>query len=175
LLPASDSSIGTGKPAPVTQPCVGMIFLKALTNDERIVVAAGREAWASITKTFETWVVLGEAIVTLRNKADNIGGRKAFLRLLDQNGLGKIDGGEISRLEKIMANIDAVRAWHKGLPLNRQIAWSSPSSVIRNALNADGSRLSRQGMRAARQPRGRVLQWLQGSCVTSNAGPHGDA
>jgi hypothetical protein len=113
--------------------------LDALTNDERIVVAAGREAWASITKTFETWVVLGEAIVMLRNKANTTGGRKTFQRLLDQNGLGKVDGGEISRLEKIMANLDAVRAWHKTLPMNRQIAWSSPSSVIRQATGPDGS------------------------------------
>jgi hypothetical protein len=115
--------------------------LDALTNDERIVVAAGREAWASITKTFETWVVLGEAIIMLRNKANTTGGRKTFQRLLDQNGLGKVDGGEISRLEKIMANLDAVRVWHKTLPMNRQIAWSSPSSVIRQATGPDGSRL----------------------------------
>jgi hypothetical protein len=85
--------------------------------------------------------VLGEAIVMFRRKAEAIGGRQTFQRLLDQNGLGKIDGGEISRLEKIMANLDAVRAWHKTLPLNRQIAWSSPSSVIRNATGADGNRL----------------------------------
>jgi hypothetical protein len=107
--------------------------LDTLTNDERVVVAAGREAWNAITKTFDTWCTLGKAIVTLRRKADAIGGRDTFLRLLDQNGLSQIDEGEISRLKRIMAHIEEVRTWHSSLgSLNKQIAWSSPSSVIRH-------------------------------------------
>ena len=64
----------------------------------------GRSRWASwrpsrpvaprspsLHKTFDLWVAIGRAIVTLREKADRIGGRQTFKRLMAQNGF-KMDG-----------------------------------------------------------------------------------
>jgi hypothetical protein len=58
-----------------------------------------------------------------------MGGRKTFQRLLTQQGLDGLDAGTISRLKKIIANLPQVMEWHSSLPVNKQIAYASPSVV----------------------------------------------
>jgi len=54
----------------------------SLPPDEHAYIEAGRAALALPHKTFEAWVVMGKAIQLLRAKADRIGTREAFARLL---------------------------------------------------------------------------------------------
>lgn len=107
-----------------------------LTEDERVEVGAAREAWGSIKRTFDMWVTIGRGIQRLRAKADAIGGRRTFQRLMDQNGLGELCSPKLkavtTRLLKIMDNLGPVGAWHNQLPPHQRVAWGSPSSVVRH-------------------------------------------
>ncbi len=69
-----------------------------LSDDERRVVEGGKDALQSLAKTFDLWVAVGRGIKVLRNKAEAMGGRQTFKRLLEQNGYGSIDKAVISKL-----------------------------------------------------------------------------
>ena len=101
-----------------------------LTPDEHAYIKAGRAALALPHKTFEAWVVAGKAIQTLRAKADRIGTREAFARLLGRHGFGELDNATCSRLARIMENIGEVAAWHAGLTPTQQMEWAAPSTVL---------------------------------------------
>jgi hypothetical protein len=104
----------------------------SLTPDERTYVEAGLAALALLRKTFESWVSVGRAIQTLRAKAVRMGTRKAFARLLDQQGFGEFnkDRATCTRLLRIMENLGEVSAWHAALEPKRQKAWAHPSTVF---------------------------------------------
>ena len=104
----------------------------SLTQDERAYIEAGLSALALLRKTFETWVTVGKAIQTLRAKANRIGTRKAFARLLEQQGFGEFikDKATVTRLLRIMENLGEVGAWHASLPVKQQMAWAHPSTVF---------------------------------------------
>jgi hypothetical protein len=101
-------------------------------------VQAAASAWITIKKTFEVWVTIGRGVVRIRQRADQIGSRAAFARLMTEAGLSELVGSklksECSRLELIMRpeNLDRVQAWHNGLPLERRLRWCSPASIVRN-------------------------------------------
>src|SRR4051794_39776770 len=102
-----------------------------LTAEERAEVEVGRTAMATLAKTFDVWVSVGRAIKTLRERARLLGGRKAFQRLLDQQGFGadQLDKATVSRLLKIMDALAEVTAWHESLTDKQRRDWSSPSAV----------------------------------------------
>jgi hypothetical protein len=103
-----------------------------LTPDERTYIEAGLAALALLRKTFESWVAVGRAIQTLRAKADRIGTRKAFARLLEQQRFDEFirDKSTCTRLLRIMENLGEVSAWHAGLEPKQQMAWAHPSTVF---------------------------------------------
>jgi len=107
-----------------------------LTQDELIEVGAARDAWISIKRTFEMWVTIGRGVQRLRAKADAIGGRRTFQRLMDQNGLGELCSPKLkavtTRLLKIIDNLGPVGAWHASLESHQRVAWASPTSVYRH-------------------------------------------
>lgn len=108
-----------------------------LTQDDRILVDAAQEAWFSLKRTFDNWVTIGRGVACLRERANTLGGRNAFQRLMAENGFGELTTPKakstVSRLEQIMKpeNLSRVQEWHNGLPPHEQVAWASPTSVIR--------------------------------------------
>lgn len=106
----------------------------SLNEGERAELEAARGAWVSIRKTFENWITIGRGLQTLRRKADEIGGRKTFQRLLQQEGLGDFVKAKAraTRLLRIMEHLSDVYEWHERLASNQRINWASPEAVIRN-------------------------------------------
>ena len=103
-----------------------------LSQDERQLVDAAKEAWFALKRTFDQWITIGRGVVCLRERADQLGGRTAFQRLMIENGLGELTTSKakaiVTRLEKIMKpeNISRVQEWHNNLPPHSQVAWASP-------------------------------------------------
>jgi hypothetical protein len=103
-----------------------------LTEEENILFANARAALVTLRKTFETWIVIGQAVAAARARADRIGGGKSFRRILEQQGLGELPPATASRLVQVVARLDEVTAWHSTLTQHRQIAWASPSAVFKH-------------------------------------------
>ena len=61
-----------------------------LTQDTRIEVDAAATSWVVIRKTFDHWVTIGRGVMRLRERADQLKGRKTFQRLMEQHGLGEL-------------------------------------------------------------------------------------
>jgi hypothetical protein len=92
-----------------------------------------RVAVGVLKKTFEHWLAIGKSVVLARQIADRRGGRKTFMRVIEQQGLGKIvDKATASRMEKIMGpeNLPGVLDWHHALTEKEQIAWAAPTSIF---------------------------------------------
>jgi len=102
-----------------------------LTEEENILFANARAALVTLRKTFETWTVIGKAVVAARARADRIGGGKTFRRILEQQGLGELPPATATRLEQVVARLDEVTAWHNDLSPSRQIAWAAPTTVFK--------------------------------------------
>jgi hypothetical protein len=102
-----------------------------LTREESEEMEVGREALISLRKTFYTWLNVCRAVRTLRRKADEIGDRSAFKRLLVQQGFGpeQINAATVSIMLAIMDNEAEVVAWHAKLPEKKQREIASPSAV----------------------------------------------
>ncbi len=104
-----------------------------ISETTRAKTEGARQALLALRKTFQHWVMIGDAIVALRARAEELGGRKTFHRLLEQQGLGTFVQSKAvtSRLEKIMAHLPDVQEWHGKLSDKQQIEWSSPGSKHR--------------------------------------------
>jgi hypothetical protein len=104
----------------------------SLPPDEHAYIEAGHAVLALPHKTFEAWEVVGKAIQLLRLKANQVGTRGAFARLLDQHGFGEFiqDKATCTRLLRIMENLGEVAAWHASLEPKHQMAWAHPSTVF---------------------------------------------
>ena len=99
---------------------------------ENAQLEAMRGAWSVLRRTFEQWIVVGRGLQTLRDRAERIGGRKTFQRLRDQQGIGQLDKGIVSRLLKIMDNLSQVTEWHSTLGEAQQVEWASPNAVYKH-------------------------------------------
>jgi hypothetical protein len=111
---------------------------EALTLEDVEIFENARQSVVILKKTFETWTVIGKAVMQARNLADRRGGRKTFMRIVEQQGLGKVvDKATASRLLRIMEHLPQIAAWRATLTERQQIDWASPSSVCQRcpALN----------------------------------------
>lgn len=103
----------------------------AFSLAENIEIEAGRTAYSSIKKTFDLWIAIGRAVAVLRAKADRIGKKQAFKRLMEQQGLS-MQAATSTRLLQIMAKLPEVVAWHEGLSEQNKFNWCSPDAIHRN-------------------------------------------
>jgi hypothetical protein len=131
---------------------------EALTLADVEIFENARQAVMTLKKTFDTWVVIGRAVVQARKICDERGQRntKAFMRLVEQQGLGTlVDKSTATRLEKIIANLPAVTAWRATLSGDKQYKWASPSSVCSRcpALNPARTPEQQEAARASRPER----------------------
>jgi hypothetical protein len=121
-------------------------------------VQAAGAAWVTIKKTLDTWVTIGRGVARIRERATQIGGRKTFARLMADAGLGELTSAKLkavcSKLETIMRpeNLTQVQAWHNKLPLEKRLAWCSPSSVVRNCPVFTEGKTKRQQPAQLRRP-----------------------
>jgi hypothetical protein len=114
--------------------------LPSLSHEEITYVEAAREALVTIKRTFEFWIVIARGLKTLKDKAERIGGRFAFDRLREREGLGGRDkhGKEIlnktrvSRLLAILEHVAEVEKWRAELTNKQRFDWASPEAVWRH-------------------------------------------
>jgi hypothetical protein len=112
-----------------------------LTPDEERYVGPGRDAMATLQKTFDTWIVVIRAWKTLRAKADRLGGRDTFARLMDQNGFRMnprppedkvIDKSVVTKGLNILDRLAEVGPWHERLTPKQRREWASPSAIYKH-------------------------------------------
>jgi hypothetical protein len=107
---------------------------EALSLEEVTVFENARQAVVTLKKTFEMWLVIAKSVVLARRMAERRGGRKTFMRIIEQQGLGKIvNKATASRLEKIMEpeNLPGIIAWHQTLTDKQQIDWAAPTTIFK--------------------------------------------
>jgi hypothetical protein len=104
-----------------------------ITPDERRVLQAAHVALIALRRTFDHWVTVGRGLQLLRQKADQIGTRNAFNDLRDQHRLGDTYFRKevVSRVLKVMDNLEAVQAWRAGLTEKQRVEWASPDTIVR--------------------------------------------
>jgi hypothetical protein len=109
-----------------------------LSQDDQVQGELVRQALSSLRKTFHDWMIIARFVARMRERADQIGGRRTFARLLDQEGFGdeqirEIGGNAtISRLEKIGRHVVEVEAWHETLTSRQKFEWAAPTKVMKH-------------------------------------------
>jgi hypothetical protein len=110
-----------------------------LSSDDLQVFEAARVAAGSLSKTFDLWVVIARAVELARVKADRIGTRPAFQRILEQQGLapalGNTWNSQKSTANKLLAILDhlpEVQQWRATLNRHQQISWSAPTTLYKH-------------------------------------------
>lgn len=103
----------------------------AMSLDDATVFENAREAVTTLKKTFDTWIVIGRAVVRAREIADRRGGGKTFKTVLEQQDLGFIHKSTLSCLERIMESLPEVVKWHETLQPREQIDWAAPRTIIK--------------------------------------------
>ena len=116
------------------------------TPDERRVLNAAHLASIALRRTFDHWVKVGRGLQLLRQKADQIGTRNSFNDLRDQHRLGDKHFRKevVSRLLKVMDNLEAVEAWRTALTEKQRLEWASPDTLVRRCRSSTSPRRRRQ-------------------------------
>jgi len=109
-----------------------------LTIEEIRIFENARQAVDTLKKTFETWMVIARGVKAARECADRIGGKQAFDKLLQQQGiraaLGKSTASVKStatNLLRILDNLPEVESWRASLGTWEQVHWASPTAVLK--------------------------------------------
>jgi hypothetical protein len=101
-----------------------------LSPAERALVATGQEAMDAMKKRFEHWVDIGRALQMINTKTE--GNRLRFKTMREEAGFHEIAPAVVTRLLKVMSDLDAVEKWRAGLTANQRFAWCSPSAIVRH-------------------------------------------
>ena len=121
-----------------TEPQRNVSTSFSASEDEAL--EAARAAWVGLKRTFEGWIAIGQGIRILRRRADQLGGRKTFQRLMAEEGF-RIDGPKAerqfdkttaTRLLKVMEQETEVKIWHQQLTPVQQADWASPNAILRH-------------------------------------------
>jgi hypothetical protein len=109
------------------------------TAPELQTFAAARDAVAHMSKTFEQWILIARAVEIARRKADEMGGRSTFERILNQQGLAHALGNNwssqkntASKLLKILGQLPGVEAWRASLSRSEQFSWAAPTTIYKH-------------------------------------------
>ena len=104
------------------------------TPDERRILDAARLASVTLRRTFDNWVTMGRGLQLLRKKAGQIGTRNAFNDLRDQHGFGErfYNKTLVSKLLRVMDELEAVEKWRATLTEKQRFEWASPDAIIRH-------------------------------------------
>ena len=104
------------------------------TPDKRRILDAARLASVTLRRTFDKWVTMGRGLQLLRKKAGQIGSRNAFNDLRDQHGFGErfYNKTLVSKLLRVMDELEAVEKWRATLTEKQRFEWASPDAIIRH-------------------------------------------
>jgi hypothetical protein len=130
-FPGFASAIDVGEKSPLEKYRPNVTI--ETTPDERRVLHAAHVASIALRRTFDHWVTVGRGLQMLRQKADQIGTRNAFNDLRDRHRLGDKHFRKevVSRLLKVMDNLEAVEAWRATLTEKQRVEWASPDTIVR--------------------------------------------
>jgi hypothetical protein len=106
--------------------------LPVLSPEENAVCERGREALASVRRSFEYWLAISCGLATLRAKADAIGGYYTFSHLRAREGFDGLPRTQVHRLLKINARIKEVEAWRASLSERERFRWAGPEAILRH-------------------------------------------
>ena len=105
---------------------------EALTLEAVQIFEDARLAVTRLKKSFDEWIKIGRAVVLAREIANRRGGSKTFMRIIEQQGLGKIVPKQTAtHLLRVMERIDEVLIWHGALTEKQQIDFASPKTILR--------------------------------------------
>jgi len=106
---------------------------EAMTLEETEVFEAARQAAAHLRRSHEKWVDIGRAVILARDMANRRGGSTRMIRrIIEQQGLGTVvTGPDVSRLLRIMPQIEEVTAWRATLTDRQRIDFASPTTILR--------------------------------------------
>jgi hypothetical protein len=86
-------------------------------------------------RTFNEWLSIGIAIVQADFEARKENGLidydAARQRLADEKLVPPVGPVDVSHLRRIMKNYDEVVQWYNALPVEAQIAWAAPSTILK--------------------------------------------
>jgi len=130
-FPGFASAIVVRKKSPF-EKCRPNVKIETTPNERRVLDAA-HLALIALRRTFDHWVTVGRGLQLLRQKADQLGTRNAFNDLRDQHRLGDkhFRNEVVSRLLKVMDNLEAVEAWRATLTEKQRLEWASPDTLVR--------------------------------------------
>jgi hypothetical protein len=110
-----------------------------LSKEDQQVFEAARTAAASLAKTFELWMTIARAVELAKHRANKIGRRNSFERILDQQGLTGVLGNNwnsqkntASKLLLILQRLSEVTAWRETLTSHQRITWSAPTTIYKH-------------------------------------------
>jgi hypothetical protein len=88
----------------------------------------------TLRRTFDKRVTMGRGLQLLRKKADQIGARNAFNDLRHQHGFGErfYNKTLVSKLLRVMDELEAVEKWRATLTEKQRFEWASPDAIIRH-------------------------------------------
>jgi hypothetical protein len=111
--------------------------LAGMTTQEQEIVDRGAASIESLKRTFDSWMEIYHGLKIIKEKAEEIKGRKAFQQLAEQCGYGglfrsasgQINRSVVSHLMQIGEREPEVRQWRETLTTDQRWAWASPSSI----------------------------------------------
>jgi hypothetical protein len=112
--------------------------LEWLTPEDRTQGELALNALHALRKTFDHWMIIAKFVYRMRQLADEKGGRKTFVRLLEQNGCGPGEieeiGGKatLTRLVQIAEHEMEVREWYHELRRDEQLRWAAPTTIFKH-------------------------------------------
>jgi hypothetical protein len=109
------------------------------SKQDQQVFEAARAAAASLAKTFELWATIARAVELAKAKAEKIGTRNAFRRILEQQGLAGVLGSRwesqkstASKLLKILDRLPEIEEWRSTLTPYQRVNWAAPTTVYKH-------------------------------------------
>jgi hypothetical protein len=109
--------------------------LEWMTPEDRAQGELALGALHALRKTFEHWMIIAKFVYRMRQLADEKGGRKTFVRLLEQNGfeIEEIGGkATLTRLVQIAEHEMEVREWQHELRRDEQLKWAAPTTIFKH-------------------------------------------
>jgi hypothetical protein len=144
--------------------------LEWMTPEDRAQGELALGALHALRKTFEHWMIIAKFVYRMRQLADEKGGRKTFVRLLEQNGFGSREieeiGGKatLTRLVQIAEHEMEVREWHYALRRDEQLKWAAPTTIFKHSSVFHKGEDGVTGMPSAgRRQRLETVQTLKGA------------
>ena len=141
----------------------------SLSASEDETLEAARAAWAGLkNRTFEGWIAIGKGIRIIRRRANQLGGRKTFQRLMAEQGF-RIDGPKSERQSDKTTAIQLLQVMEQETEVKRNSSrptWLCSKKTKSSSNRAPSTYSIPKTPRIARSPKRR-----SGGCPAGAVGP----